>query len=794
MTKTILVFRFLRKNLKLTLINILGMATGLAVSGIILTFVHQEYHFDASLKGSENIYRIIEKDGETENVYTYAPLADALKEEFPEIEATIRLAFYYGFMACRAGDNSYNERNAIFTDPNFFGFFSFPLTKGDPENCLPDKYSVAISEAAAQKYFGTINPLGKQIEIGHGRKFTVTAVYDDFPVNSNFWGDIILPLECITELTQVWIEPSWNYESDINTFALLAENSNKTELTEKTRLFLARHTDNKGMELHFQPLSDIHTNKQYMWESSPQVNIRILKILFLVAFLILGVSTVNFLFLYIGIVSQRTIGIGIKKAFGASKRILFGEYFKEVTMLMLLSLLAAIGIVLLYLKMFVPSFALPDLVYLDASLLFSLLLILVVTDLVAGVYPSLILSSKKTLALFQPGSNANPLRSKVLPVLSIIQLIICISLMSFNFLLHRQTNFLTNRDTGYVREKLITIPMNMPLGQGIHGERFGTFAEELKKLPAIDQVSASFSSPASTDTYTDGIAWEGQKDERKLKVVWNWESVSFDYFKTLGVEMVHGRSFDPAFSHDVVNWETRECAYIINESGLREMGLDDPLGKTFSVWGFNGPIVGVVEDYHFQSMHSEIRPIFYILDPAFWNEVVVRLASDQDASFDNIQTVWKQFGNDFPLEINFVDEQIRGLYKREQGLTKVLTLFSLLAIMIILIGVITLSIFSLNRRKKEIGIRKVNGATSTEILVMLNKEYARYAVVSFLLALPVSWFFMQKWLTNYAYKTTIDWWIFLSAGLITLLVTLLTTTWKGWQAARKNPVESLRSE
>jgi putative ABC transport system permease protein len=202
----------------------------------------------------------------------------------------------------------------------------------------------------------------------------------------------------------------------------------------------------------------------------------------------------------------------------------------------------------------------------------------------------------------------------------------------------------------------------------------------------------------------------------------------------------------------------------------------------------------VVEDYHFQSMHSEIRPIFYILDPAFWNEVVVRQASDQDASFDNIQTVWKQFGDDFPLDINYVDDQIRRLYKREQGLTKVLTLFSLLTVMIIVIGVITLSVFSLNRRKKEIGIRKVNGATSTEILVMLNMQYARYALVSFLLALPLSWFFMQKWLTNYAYKTTIDWWIFFSAGLVTLLVALLTTSWKGWQAARKNPVASLRSE
>jgi len=193
-------------------------------------------------------------------------------------------------------------------------------------------------------------------------------------------------------------------------------------------------------------------------------------------------------------------------------------------------------------------------------------------------------------------------------------------------------------------------------------------------------------------------------------------------------------------------------------------------------------------------MHSEIRPMFYFINPVFWNEVVVRLANGQVASKDDIQSVWEQFGDDYPLEIDFVDDQIKGLYEREQGLTKALTLFSLLTVLIIFLGLITLSVFNLIRRKKEIGIRKVNGATSTEILLMLNMQYTRYALVSFLFAIPVSWYFMHRWLANYAYKTTIAWWIFFSAGLITLLVALLATSWKGWQEARKNPVESLRFE
>ncbi len=786
--------RIIRQNKSLSIINILGMAIGLAAAGIILTFVHQEYHFDSSLKGSEKIFRIIQKEGETENASGYAPLAKALEEEFPEIESSIRLAFYYGFLACRAGENSYNERSTIFVDPNFFNFFSFPLVHGDPQNCLPDRNSVAISESSARKYFGIGNPLGKLLVIGDGKKFTVTAVYRKFPVNSNFRGDIILPLECISDLTQVWIEPSWDYGSDINTFVSLSEGVNTIGMTEKTHSVLSRHLENNHMELLFQPLADIHTNKRFMWESNPQISIRILRILSLVAFLLMGVSTINFLFLYIGIVSQRTVGIGIKKVFGASKRVLFREYFKEVSALMFCSLLLATGITLLYLEVLVTAFSLPDLVYVDGSLVLTLLFILIVVDLLAGIYPSLILSSKKTLALFQPMKDAYPFKYKALPILSILQFTLFICLMAFNLLLQKQTHFLKNKETGYARKELITIPMNMPLGQGIHGEQFGIFAQEMKKLPSIDQVSASFSSPANAGTYTDGVSWEGQEDERKLKIVWSWESISYDYFKALGVNMVMGRDFDPGFRRDVVNWETRECAYIINESGIKEMGIDNPLGMSFSVWGFQGTIVGVVEDYHSRSMHSGMRPMFYILDPVFWNEIVIRHNPGQEVNFKDIKKVWTQFSNDYPLEINYVEDQINKLYGRETGLSRTLTLFSLLTIIVIGIGLITLSLLSFNRRKKEIGIRKVNGATSMEILRMLNMQYARYVLISFLLASLPAWYFIQRWLANYAYKTKVNWWIFLIAGLVTLVIALVTTSWKSWQAANRNPVESLRSE
>ncbi len=789
-----MVFRTIRQNKVLSIINILGMAIGLAASGIILSFVHQEYHFDSSLKNAEKSFRVIEKAGDSYDEYTYAPMAAALRDELPEIDDALRLAFYYGFLACRTGDNSFNERQAIFTDPHFFDFFSFPLVQGNPGNCLSDRHSMVLSESAARKYFGSNNPRGKQVEIGNGIMFTVTAVFKDFPVNSNFRGDIVLPLDCISELTQVWIEPSWDHHSDINTFVHLADGSSRTELIEKSQQFLSGHLDSKQLTLLFQPLSDIHINKQFIWESNPQISIRILRILSLVAFLILGVSTINFLFLYIGIASQRKTNIGIRKAFGASEKMLFREYFKEISVLMLCSLLAAVPIVLFYLHVLVPAFSLPDLVYADTSLVLSLLGVLLLADILAGLYPSYILSSKKALALIRQRSEANLVRSRALPVLSILQFTLLFSLLSFNLLLQKQSRFLSNRDTGYARDELFTIPMNMPLGTGIHGERFVVFAKELQKLSDLTCVTASFSSPASAECFTEGVTWEGQQDDRKKKVVWSWESVSYDYFQTLGVEIVLGRGFDPGIKGDMVNFETRECAFVINESGLSEIGMEDPIGKTFSIWGFKGPIIGVVKNYHSLSMRSEMRPMFYFCNPVFWNEVVIRSNVGQDIRADEIQKVWKQFNDDYPFEMNSVDEQIRRLYLHEQGLAKSLTLFSLLTVLAIGIGLITLSLLSFNRRIKEIGIRKVNGATSLEILRMLNWQYARFVFISCLLAMLPTWFFMQKWLENYAYRTRISWWIFFSAGMLTLLIALVTTSWKSWQAASRNPVESLRNE
>jgi putative ABC transport system permease protein len=318
MKKLIFTFRSLRKNLKLTLINVFCMALGLAAAGIILSFVYQEFNYDAEIVNSENIYRIIQSVGDQQGPTTFAPLAKELKSNFPEIKNSARVSFFYGYLACSTSESKFNEPGAIFADPEFFSMFSNPLISGNIKDCLLSSNSVVISQKAAKKYFADEDPIGKNLQIGSHKEIIVTGVFEDFKPNSNFQGDLILPLKKISKLTQIWIEPSWKHESDIHTFVQLSDDTNLLQISQKCKTIISNYIENGKQEISFQRLKDIHVEKQLGWESTQQANVTYLFILIAVAVIILCISLANFLFLYIGTSSQRTIDLGIKKVCGAS--------------------------------------------------------------------------------------------------------------------------------------------------------------------------------------------------------------------------------------------------------------------------------------------------------------------------------------------------------------------------------------------------------------------------------------------------------------------------------------------
>jgi len=794
MKKWNILLRAFKKNSNLTVIIVLCMAVGFSATGIILGYVYQEYNYDAQTANAERIYRVIQQDGEKKAAYTFAPLAQSLKSNYPEIEHAARVSFFYGYLPCSTDENKSNENSAIFADPGFFDLFEFPLKKGNSNECLRSPNSVVISEQAAHKYFGKDDPLGKSLLIGKKTEFVVTGVFEDFKANSNFKGDLVLPLEKISKLTQVWIEPSWKYESDIHTFILFADKEAVEGFEEKTADHIVQFVPDRKIELVFQPLIDIHVNKQISWESRPQIDVNYLYVLVFVAFLTLGISLANFLFLYLGTVAQRTVGMGIKKVCGASKTDLFLEHFAEVMFLIIISIGIALILFGAYQSGLTSTFTfLPTVGLFDYKLALLLSGITVIVALLVGIYPSIILSAQNPASLIMKKKMVKQVNFKLVNVLVVVQFTLCISLLVFTMIMHKQTRFMLGADTGYAKDELITIPLNMSALHEIENKRFDLFTQELKKYSSIKNASFSFSSPSSVSSERDSqVNWDGKTEG--TEVLMCWESVSYDYFETIGVKIMQGRSFDRNFANDPIDWDSHRGAFVLNEAAIKEMGVSDPVGKEFSVWGFRGPIIGVVEDYNFKSLHSGIDPIFYQMDPVFWNEIIVRTDPANESAIADIETVWKKMYADLPLEINYVNNQVIALYQRDQDLAKTLSVFSLLAILIASMGLFTLTVLSVSQRTKEIGIRKINGAKISEIMAMLNQEFVKLVGIAFIIATPIAMYLMFQWLENFEYKTNMSWWIFALSGLLTLGIALLTVSWKIWQAASRNPVDALRYE
>ena len=436
---------------------------------------------------------------------------------------------------------------------------------------------------------------------------------------------------------------------------------------------------------------------------------------------------------------------------------------------------------------------LPNIAMIDISLVLRLLAVAAIVALLAGIYPSIVLSSLKPVSLFKQKKTSIQRNFQVVNFLVVLQFALCIVLIVCSLMTNKQIRYIKSLETGYAKDELITIPLNMNIHKGINNKRLESFAKELKKYPSIKNVSFSFSSPSSINSEGDSeVSWDGKTEDKE--VLMSWESVSYDYFETIGVEIIQGRNFSGNHQSDQVNWDNMRCGFILNESAIEKMGIFDPIGKEFAVWGFRGTIIGIVEDYYFKSMHSGISPIFYQVNPIFWSQIIIRIDPLNTSVFKNIETVWNKFFIGYPLEFNSVDDQIQSLYLNDQNLAKTLSIFSLLAILISSIGLFTLTVLSLSQRTKEIGIRKVNGAKISEILILLGKEYIKLVFIAFIFATPVAFFAMHKWLENFANKTNLSWWIFAMAGILTLGIALLTVSWRSMQVANRDPVEALRYE
>lgn len=785
-----IIIRFIKNNKYTFTLNFIGITLGLTATMIIVGIVYQEYNYDQSIPNAKNIYRLIHKTENGWDFSTTKPLAPAVIADLPEIQNAFRFYPWYGYLACIVDEKKFTEKNVIFTDSSFISILELPMLYGDINSAKLSENSVLLSKVGATRYFGDSNPLGKNLKIGKDKLFTVTGVYEGFSHNSNFKGDVILNIAIIHKLTQVYFPDDWNHNSEFSTFVAVHERADISKLGDKIHKLYKQNSTEKIGKYKLQSLNNIHTNKEVVWESVSQINVNYLYLLLSVAAIIFIMSIANFNILYITTSSRRETGVLIKKVFGATKWKLFFEYLKEIWMLMISAIILSCFLMVFYNRFIAGSYQyLPELQL--SNKYWILFGILVASLILCSLIPTFWLTSKNRINLIVKKQSNKSRVSSFTNYIVTFQFAFCVLLIFSALVIQKQSDFLGSFDIGYERDELITIPLNMHLGEGIYNERLEVFCDEIKNHSGVKNITLGFSSPALVQTSHDKANWEGKTDQ--IKVDFYWNAVYHDYFETIGIDIIKGRSFNRKFANDF-DYNSSFANYILNQKAIEEMGIDDPIGKTFSQYGFKGQIVGVVKDFHFTTLHDEINPMAFSMNPLYFNEIIIRIDSEIKPAIEHIKETWNKFVPYKLLEINYVSSQLEANYEAERKLSRLLMIFTTIAIVIAILGLITLTISSTQERVKEIGIRKINGASVVQILFMFNKDFIKWVVIGFIIISPVGWYLMNKWLDNFAFKTNLDVWLFFLTGAIVLLLASITISFQSFKAATRNPVDALRND
>ncbi|MDP8220097.1 MAG: ABC transporter permease [Candidatus Stygibacter frigidus] len=780
--------RHLYKRKVFSLINILGLAIGMSCCIFILLWVSDELSYDRFHHNYDNIYRVAENHKQGDELFpvgvTPAPLGPAMVENFPEITNSVRIQYDVSGLI-KYDDKMFSETKIILVDPSFFEVFNFPLMKGDKSQVLAENNSFVISESIARKYFGDEDPIGKVLNFNNAIDQTVTGVIADPPANTHLQFDIIAPFK-ILEQFGVDLETSWSSNSYI-TYVEVADKVSLKELNAKIENFLSERDPGYYVKLHLQPLKDMHLKSNYTADWSGHGSELYVKIFSLIAIFILVIACINFMNLSTAQSPLRAREIGIRKVAGANRSLLIWQFLGESMLIAFLALCIGIVIVeilLPYYNTFTGKEMSLDLAG-NWRLLTGIILIALIAGVVAGSYPALILSGFKPVQVLKGGVSRSKGGSLFRKILVIFQFTLSIALISSTMIIFKQINLIRNIDLGYNKDQIIEINQNSSLRP-----QFELFKAELLSNPRIKSLTTASGRP--TDIYNSGygLRWEGMPDSEERRHLVHTLNVGPGFFETFDIKIKEGRAFSSEIASDTLN-------YICNSEVLKIMGKDTPLGIGMSYYREEeGELIGVVEDFHFKSLHSKIEPlIISFADKNVHDQIFIRLQKgDMEAALSEIKTLWEKYSDNYPFEYKFIDEYYEWLYKAEFQMSKLFNLFAILAILISCLGLFGLVSYTTTCRIREIGIRKVLGASVRNILVLLSSRFLILVIFSNLLAGVLSWYYMTKWLDSFAYKIDVGILNFIYAGLIALMVALITLSWHTLKAAYANPIKSLMYE
>jgi putative ABC transport system permease protein len=777
-------FRSIRRNLSFSLINISGLSIGLTLVIILLAWLQFEFSFDRFHEKADRIFRVVAEfqlENSPDNfALTPAPLGEVLKNNIPEVVDYVRFG-YSGRELVKFEDQQFWEEIDL-ADPSIFRVFSFKLLKGDPETALNNPGSIILSETKARKYFGATNPLGQTLLIGDSNTpYIITGVMKDIPPNSQLQFEFLCPF-AENKNNLAW--GMWNYP----TYILAQDKSSYKTISEKLPDIVKRIPNQDKNQLHLQPLLSIHLYSRLRGDLNTNTNIKTIYIISSILILVLLVACINYMNLATARYTKRGKEAGLRKVAGATNSNLVSQFFTESFAITFSAFIIALFLCYLLMPLLIPLAGIPlslkSLFTLSSFIKFIILIFLI--TFLAGGYPAFLLSSVSPVSSIHDDFKLGRLISvKVLrKLLVVFQFLISIALITSAIVIKAQMNLITNKDLGLNSDQVVVVPAY----QAQVRPKYELFKKEILTNPAVISASAVAYYPGSQG-FHQNTWWEGLAENDDSHYM-DWIPVDQDFISTLKIELLKGEFFPKNISG------MGSIVYVLNESAVKKIGWDNPIGKRFEIIGIGkGSVAGVVKDFNFKSLHNKIEPAALTYYPEQFDNLMIKVSAENiPKTLDFLKKKWESLFPQYPFEFTFLNDDFQKMYKKETTTSLIITYISLMALFVSSIGLFGLVLFTIDNRVKEIGIRKVAGSTTGKIAVMLNLEFIKWIFVSYIMACPIMIYSMNKWLQNFAYRVNLSWWMFVLAGIITIILSLITVSWHIWSISSKNPVECLRHE
>jgi putative ABC transport system permease protein len=784
-------FRNLWRHRVFSFINIMGLTVGMTACFLIFLYVKFELSYDSFHSKADRIYRVVaDLKTPSETLHTSGPawaVGPHIAQDFPQVEAAVRITG--DELLVRKGNVKFQETNSLYADSLFFKVFDFKLLKGNPNTALNEPFSLVLSESAVKKYFGNTDPIGQTVLFtGGGLPAKITGVMKDIPENSQIRADMLVSMSTLTRNFNKGLDDQWgNYGN--NTYVLLKPGVNVQAFQKQLPAFLERRNGSEMKQLNMyptlilEPLKDVYLRSTR--DGSKTGNINNVYIFSLIAVFILLIACFNFVNLTTARAAERAKEVGIRKVVGALKNQLTLQFMGESVILCMIAFLFTLGLASLLLPSFnhLAGKTISPGIFHQGNYLLVLFLTAVGVGLLAGSYPALVLSSFKPVTVLKGRFNSGSRGALLRKSLVIAQFSISIALIIATIIVYNQTNYMRNQDLGFNKDQMLVINTNSDPAKE-------AFRNAVATLPNVKSVAMSSSVPGGGNpgAYSEVENKKGELQIANLDLYF----VDFDYIPQYKMKIIAGRAFSRDFQTDTTH------AMILNEAAVKLFGYSSPqqaVGRRFKQWGREGTIIGVVKDFHFRSLQQEIRPLSMRIEPQGCNLVSINLSTkDLPKTIAAIESKWNTLIPARPFSYFFLDEFFNKQYQGEERFGKLFLNFAVLAIIISCLGLLGLASYSTLQRTREIGIRKVLGASVPNIVNLLSKDFLKLVAVAILIASPIAWYVMDRWLKDFAYRISIGWWIFLAAAFLAAMIALLTVSFQAIKAAVANPVSSLRAE